>query len=70
MEAIKNDYNQKLTVLKEYMSLSDMKSYFGFKDNKTFDKREQMGLKTVRVTEKTKFYRKKDIQEFLDGLCQ
>ena len=58
---------ERLTVLKDYMTLSDMKNYFQFKDNKTFSEWEQKGLKTVILTEKSKLYKKEDIIEFLDS---
>ncbi|WP_311486538.1 hypothetical protein [uncultured Anaerococcus sp.] len=57
----------RLTVLKDYMTLSDMKNYFQFKDNKTFSEWEQKGLKAVILTEKSKLYKKEDIIEFLDS---
>lgn len=59
---------ERLTVLKDYMTLSDMKSYFQFKDNKTFSEWEQKGLKAVILTGKSKLYKKEDIIEFLDGM--
>lgn len=58
---------ERLTVLKDYMTLSDMKNYFQFKDNKTFSEWEQKGLKAVILTEKSKLYKKEDIIEFLDS---
>lgn len=67
MENINLEY-PKLTVLKEYMSLSDMKNYFGFKDNKTFADWEKEGLKVIKISERTKFYKADDIREFLDGM--
>ena len=57
---------ERLTVLKDYMTLSDMKNYFQFKDNKTFSEWEQKGLKAVILTGKSKLYKKEDIIEFLD----
>ena len=57
---------QRLTVLKEYMTLNDMKEYFDFKDGKTFEKWERQGLKTIKLTRRTKFYKADDIREFLD----
>lgn len=58
---------ERLTVLKDYMTLSDMKNYFQFKDNKTFSEWEQKGLKAVILTGKSKLYKKEDIIEFLDS---
>ena len=58
---------ERLTVLKDYMTLSDMKNYFQFKDNKTFSEWEQRGLKAVILTGKSKLYKKEDIIEFLDS---
>ena len=49
---------ERLTVLKDYMTLSDMKNYFQFKDNKTFSEWEQKGLKAVILTGKSKLYKK------------
>ena len=59
---------EKLTVLKESMTLSDMKEYFQFKDGKTFGEWEKKGLKVVKLTEKSKLYRACDIREFLNNL--
>ena len=59
---------ERLTVLKEYMTPSDMKEYFQFKDIKTFSDWEQRGLKAVVLSAKSKLYKKEDIVEFLDGL--
>lgn len=59
---------ERLTVLKDYMTLSDMKNYFQFKDNKTFSEWEQKGLKAVILTGKSKLYKKEDIIEFLDSM--
>ncbi|EGC83577.1 hypothetical protein [Anaerococcus hydrogenalis] len=59
---------ERLTVLKEYMTLSDMKEYFQFKDSKTFRDWEQKGLKTIKLTESSKLYKACDIREFLDNL--
>lgn len=58
---------ERLTVLKDYMTLSDMKNYFQFKDNKTFSEWGQKGLKAVILTGKSKLYKKEDIIEFLDS---
>ncbi len=57
---------ERLTVLKDYMTLQDMKDYFQFKDNKTFSEWEQKGLRIVKLTGKSKLYKKEDIIEFLD----
>lgn len=58
---------ERLTMLKEYMTQQDMCDYFGFKSYKTFDNWEKEGLKVVKVTERTKFYRADDIRDFLNG---
>lgn len=57
---------QRLTVLKEYMTLNDMREYFQFKDPKTFGEWEKRGLKVIKLTEKSKLYKADDIREFLD----
>lgn len=67
MENVSNDYSQRLTVLKDFMSLEDMKSYFGLKE-KTFSRWEQMGLKAINLSAKTKFYRAEDIREFMEKM--
>lgn len=59
--------SERLTVLKEYMTPSDMMEYFGFKSAKTFDNWEKDGLKVVCVTARTKFYRADDIREYLNS---
>lgn len=61
------EVRERLTVLKDYMTLQDMKDYFQFKDVKTFGEWEQKGLKAVILTEKSKLYKKEDIIAFLDG---
>lgn len=67
-ETRKEKREERLTVLKDYMTLNDMKEYFQFKDCKTFSDREKRGLKAVILTGKSKLYKKEDIVEFLDGL--
>lgn len=59
--------NDRLTVLKEYMTPNDMMEYFGFKSTKTFDNWEKDGLKAVVVTGRTKFYKAEDIREYLSS---
>ena len=61
------EVRERLTVLKDYMTLQDMKDYFQFKSAKTFIEWEQKGLKAVILTEKSKLYKKEDIIAFLDG---
>ena len=58
---------ERLTVLKEYMTPEDMLNYFGFKSTKTFDKWEQKGLRAIRLSGRTKFYRAEDIRKFLNS---
>lgn len=55
----------RLTVLKDYMTLEDMTEYFGL-SKKTIGNWEKDGLKTVQLTNRTKFYRASDIREYLD----
>lgn len=66
-ETIKRmEARERLTVLKEYMTPDDMLDYFGFKSTKTFGKWEQEGLRAIRLSERTKFYRADDIRNFLN----
>lgn len=56
---------ERLTVLKDYMTLDDMTEYFGL-SKKTIGNWEKDGLKTVQLTGRTKFYKASDIREYLD----
>lgn len=58
---------ERLTVLKEYMTPEDMLNYFGFKSKKTFDNWELEGLRAIRLSGRTKFYRAEDIRKFLNS---
>lgn len=60
--------NERLTVIKEYMTPEDMCSYFGFKDKRQFVKWEEDGLKTIKLSEKSKLYAGEDVREYLDKL--
>lgn len=60
--------DNRLTVIKEYMTPDDMCSYFGFKDKRMFTKWEADGLKTIKLTEKSKLYAGDDVREYLDKL--
>ena len=60
--------NERLTVIKEYMTPEDMCSYFGFKDKRMFTKWEQDGLKTIKLSVKSKLYAGEDVREYLDKL--
>lgn len=59
---------ERLTVIKEYMTPEDMCSYFGFKDKRMFTKWEADGLKTIKLSEKSKLYAGDDVREYLDNL--
>lgn len=59
---------ERLTVIKEYMTPDDMCSYFGFKDKRMFVKWEENGLKTIKLSEKSKLYAGEDVREYLDKL--
>ena len=59
---------ERLTVIKEYMTPDDMCSYFGFKDKRMFTKWEADGLKTIKLSEKSKLYAGDDVREYLDNL--
>lgn len=59
---------ERLTVIKEYMTPDDMCSYFGFKDKRMFTKWEQDGLKTIKLSEKSKLYAGDDVRDYLDNL--
>lgn len=58
----------RLTVIKEYMTPDDMCSYFGFKDKRQFVKWEEDGLKTIKLSEKSKLYAGDDVRDYLDNL--
>lgn len=60
--------NERLTVIKEYMTPDDMCSYFGFKDKRQFVKWEEDGLKTIKLSEKSKLYAGDDVRDYLDNL--
>ena len=60
--------NERLTVIKEYMTPDDMCSYFGFKDKRMFVKWEENGLKTIKLSEKSKLYAGDDVREYLNKL--
>ncbi|KWZ77437.1 hypothetical protein [Anaerococcus tetradius] len=59
---------ERLTVIKEYMTPDDMCSYFGFKDKRQFLKWEENGLKTIKLSEKSKLYAGDDVRDYLDNL--
>lgn len=59
---------ERLTVIKEYMTPDDMCSYFGFKDKRMFVKWEEDGLKTIKLSEKSKLYAGDDVRDYLDNL--
>lgn len=59
---------ERLTIIKEYMTPEDMCSYFGFKDKRMFTKWEADGLKTIKLSEKSKLYAGEDVREYLDKL--
>ena len=59
---------ERLTVIKEYMTPDDMCSYFGFKDKRMFTKWEADGLKTIKLSEKSKLYAGDDVRDYLDNL--
>lgn len=56
---------ERLTVLKEYMTLDDMTEYFDL-SKKTISNWEKDGLKTVQVSNRLKLYRASDIRDYLD----
>lgn len=58
---------ERLTVLKDYMTLSDMKNYFQVGSNSTISDWEKDGLKVCSLSRQTKYYKKEDIIEFLDS---
>lgn len=58
---------ERLTVLKDYMTLSDMKNYFQVKSSETIGKWEEKGLKVCFLNREAKYYKKEDIIEFLDS---
>lgn len=58
---------ERLTVLKDYMTLSDMKNYFQVKSSDTISKWEKGGLKVCFLNREAKYYKKEDIIEFLDS---
>lgn len=60
--------SERLTIIKEYMTPEDMCSYFGFKDKRMFTKWEADGLKTIKLSEKSKLYAGDDVREYLDKL--
>ena len=60
--------SERLTVIKEYMTPDDMCSYFGFKDKRMFTKWEADGLKTIKLSEKSKLYAGDDVREYLNNL--
>ncbi|WP_257875766.1 hypothetical protein [Anaerococcus sp. Marseille-P3625] len=57
---------ERLTVLKDYMTLSDMKNYFQI-STRTVDNWEKDGLKICFLNRESKYYKKEDIIEFLDS---
>lgn len=58
---------ERLTVLKDYMTLDDMKNYFQVKADSTIGGWEKDGLKVCYFNRQTKYYKKEDIQEFMDS---
>lgn len=60
--------SERLTVIKEYMTPDDMCSYFGFKDKRIFTKWEADGLKTIKLSERSKLYAGDDVRDYLDKL--
>lgn len=58
---------RRLDILKDYMTLDDMKSYFQVKSNTTISDWEKEGLKVCYINRQSKYYKKEDIQEFLDS---
>lgn len=67
-ESLMPSPNERLTVIKEYMTPDDMCSYFGFKDKRQFVKWEEDGLKTIKLSEKSKLYAGDDVRDYLDNL--
>lgn len=57
---------ERLTVLKDYMTLSDMKNYFQI-STRTVGDWEKGGLKICFLNRESKYYKKEDIIEFLDS---
>lgn len=58
---------RRLDILKDYMTLDDMKSYFQVKSNNTISDREKEGLKVCYINRQSKYYKKEDIQDFMDS---
>lgn len=57
---------ERLTVLKDYMTLDDMQNYFQASSG-TIGKWEEKGLKVCLLSREKKYYKKDDIVEFLDS---
>lgn len=53
--------------LNDYNTIEDMKNYFEISED-TLLNREKRGLKATRWSNKLKFYRKKNIDEFFNYL--
>lgn len=65
MKKTANITHQKLTVLKEYMTLDDMAEYFNL-DKKSIYNWERNGLKTIQLSTRLKFYKADDVREYLE----
>ena len=61
------EVRERLTVLKDYMTLDDMKNYFQINTNDTIREWEKGGLKVCYLNRLSKYYKKEDIIEFLDS---
>lgn len=58
---------RRLDTLKDYMTLDDMKSYFQVKSDTTISNWEKEGLKVCYINRQSKYYKKEDIQDFMDS---
>ncbi len=58
---------RRLDVLKDYMTLDDMKCYFQVKSDTTISNWEKEGLKVCYINRQSKYYKKEDIQDFMDS---
>lgn len=55
-------------VLKEIMTVQELKDYFGIVDTATIRKMEAMGLEDCYLSEQTRFYLREDIINFMKSI--
>lgn len=56
--------------LKEFLTLQELKAYFGIEDDKTIRSWEQRGLKAIYLSQKQKYFYREDVRNFFLNIIQ